>query len=263
MKIKNVVKVMNFHALVRVDKARREAEKYFLMEEKLRSMINAITNNMNLMLDKVILTINKDAPKLNIYIGSDMGFCGGYNYSVNEAAYNDDESDKIIIGKKVWDSLSNIVLRIEKDDYLEDSSELDDFISKAVLEGKYSQINILFNQYVNTTTIRWVSLPVYPFELDFDSGETYTKEDFACESDLNALLRNMISTYVCFETKILAINSYASENIMRESSTSESLKKIDEIEEMNRLMMHKERRAKEFQKTVENYTRLRYMSEEN
>ena len=73
----------------------------------------------------------------------------------------------------------------------------------------------------------------------------------------------MISTYVCFETKILAINSYASENIMRESSTSESLKKIDEIEEMNRLLMHKERRAKEFQKTVENYTRLRYMREEN
>ena len=35
MNIKNVVKVMNFHALVRVDRAKREAQKYMLMSGEL------------------------------------------------------------------------------------------------------------------------------------------------------------------------------------------------------------------------------------
>ena len=34
-KIKNVVKVMNFHSLLRVDKARKEAEKYKNVVKKL------------------------------------------------------------------------------------------------------------------------------------------------------------------------------------------------------------------------------------
>lgn len=258
MKVKNVVKVMNFHALVRVDKARREAEKYFLMEDKLRSMINAITNNMNLMLDKYVITINRDAPVLNIYVGSDMGFCGGYNFVVNDEAIRDNDSDKIIIGKKIWDNLSNVIFRMEKDEFMEDSSKLDEFISDTVLNSKYSQINILYNEYINTTNIKWNSKVVFPFEINADDGEKYTKEDFVCESDINILLRNMITTYVSFETKITVINSLASENIMRQNSTSESLKKIDEIETDRMLKERKAKKEKDFEKLIESYSKLKY-----
>lgn len=260
MKVKNVVKVMNFHALVRVDRAKREAEKYFLMEKKLRSMIGAITNNMNLMLDKYIITVNKSAPELHIFVGSDMGFCGGYNFLVNEAAVKDDVSEKIIIGKKIWDSVKNVILSIDKTEYMEDSHQLDDYISDAVLHGKYSKISVFYNEYVNTTTIRWTSKEVFPFDMTFDNDEKYTKEDFVCESDINELLRNLISTYICFSTKIIIINSFASENIMRENSTSESLKKIDEIEEEKLLFDRKEKKTKEFQKLIESCTKLRYNS---
>ena len=36
MRIRNVVKVMNFHSLLRVDSARRNAEKYFEYEKELQ-----------------------------------------------------------------------------------------------------------------------------------------------------------------------------------------------------------------------------------
>ena len=66
MSIRNVVKVMNFHSLIRVDKAKRQADKYLMMEDQLYAMMEAIVNNRNLILDKKIFRVNEDAPKINI-----------------------------------------------------------------------------------------------------------------------------------------------------------------------------------------------------
>lgn len=100
MSIRNVVKVMNFHSLIRVDKAKRQADKYLMMEDQLYAMMEAIVNNRNLILDKKIFRVNEDAPKINIYIGSDFGFCSNYNSQVNDQLHKDPAGDvKILIGK--------------------------------------------------------------------------------------------------------------------------------------------------------------------
>lgn len=52
MRIRNVVKVMNFHSLLRVDSARRNAEKYFEYEKEITDFADNILNNRNLILDK-------------------------------------------------------------------------------------------------------------------------------------------------------------------------------------------------------------------
>ena len=83
MKIKSVVKVMNFHSLLKVDKARRRAEKYFAYEKGLTDFVDNILNNRNLILDKKMLKLDKKQKPLNIYIGNDLGFCGNFNSNVN------------------------------------------------------------------------------------------------------------------------------------------------------------------------------------
>lgn len=260
MKVKSVVKVMNFHALVRVDKARREAEKLASMEAKLCGMIDSITNNMNLMLDKYILIINQKMPALNIYIGSDMGFCGGYNYVVNENAFKDKDADKILVGKKLWGNIDNVVMSISKEDYLNNPKPLDDLLMDGILNGKYSQINVLYNEYVNSSTIKWNCKRVYPFEFDSESDSSNYHEDIVCETDINDLIRKMIVTYIGFEVAITTINSLASENIMRENSTSESLKKIDEIEEEQKLKERKRMSTKNFEKLIETYSKQKFVN---
>lgn len=100
MKIKSVVKVMNFHSLLRVDRAKRNAEKYFLYEEKLTDFADDILNNRNLILDKKIIKLSKSKKPLNIYIGNDLGFCGNFNTNVNTMIKEDKNSNKIIIRKK-------------------------------------------------------------------------------------------------------------------------------------------------------------------
>jgi hypothetical protein len=51
------------------------------------------------------------------------------------------------------------------------------------------------------------------------------------------------------------LNSFASENIMRQNSTSESLKKLDEREENDRIESRKLKTQKEFTKVIESYTK--------
>ena len=44
MSLKNVVKVMNFHSLLRVDRSRKAARKYSQMEEMVLEMLDNILN---------------------------------------------------------------------------------------------------------------------------------------------------------------------------------------------------------------------------
>ena len=56
--IKNIVKVMNFHSLLRIDKSKAKAEKYFAIEQQLDDMMYEILYNKNLNLDKKIIKEN-------------------------------------------------------------------------------------------------------------------------------------------------------------------------------------------------------------
>ena len=257
MNVRNVIKVMNFHSLLRVDKARKDAEKYFEVEKELRKMIASITNNRNYILDKKIFTIDPNKPILNIYIGSDLGFCGAYNFNVNEVAKKDHDSDKVLIGKRVWRNAKNVKLHIPKNDYLADRKPVTDFIEKAIIQRKYSEINVLYNSYENTSSINWTKKTLYPLDMDDDFREMKFTEDFVSESDIDELLINMISTYVDYEILIIMKNSLASENILRQNSTTESLKKLDEIEEVKANAEYKEKMAVASQKTIENFVKLK------
>lgn len=256
MNIKNIVKVMNFHSLLRVDKARKEAEKYFIMEEELRYMIDNIANNRNFLLDKSVHTPDPSKPELDIYVGSDLGFCGGYNYVVNEHALRSKDTDKIFIGKKLWHTAENVVLRVDKEEYTKNPELVDDYIIKAVTKRAYSKINVFYNEYENIASINWTKKQIFPFKFNEVSSDRYS-EDFYCETNLDELLSKMIATYIDFELKIVVINSFASENVMRQNSTSESLKKIDEIEEEHHKQAMKEMRESIAQRTVDDFVNLK------
>ena len=116
MKIKSVVKVMNFYSLLRVDSSKKKAEKYFGYEQAVREFIDNILNNKNLILDKKMIKMNERGRELNIYIANDLGFCGSFNSNINEVLRQDKDSDKIIIGKKIIQnkSFDNVMLSVDK-----------------------------------------------------------------------------------------------------------------------------------------------------
>lgn len=253
MKIESVVKVMNFHALLRVDSSRKQAEKFFEYEKELNEFADNILNNRNLALDKKVLKTNPKGKPLNIYIANDLGFCGNFNSNVNEVMKKDKDSQRIIIGKKIKNEEKNVLLTISKEEYKERQKEIEDILYDSVKNNKNSEINIIYNHYYNISEMQLVKKKILPIEKAKDKRKLY-QEDFIIEGDINHILINIITLYLSYEIKIAQDNSYASENVMRQTITKQSLDKLKEIKEEKTKEQRKITKQKNFKKTLENYT---------
>ena len=77
--------------------------------------------------------------------------------------------------------------------------------------------------------------------------------DYVMETDVNELLTKMISIAICYQIKVFESNSWASENVMREKITRESIDKIDKIEKEKKLEEVKSKKEASFKKQINNY----------
>ncbi len=256
MNIKIVVKVMNFHALLRVEAARKKAKKYFWLEQEISGMIDMILNNRNFILDKHTLRPDPSKPALNIYIGSDYGFCGRVNSQVNDLLLVDNDSEKIIIGKKLSRSCPNVLLNIKREMFDTNYSVVEEQLESSIQGLRHSAINIIYNHYQNVSNISLCKKQIFPASFAKKGGSGYT-EDFVVEDKVDKLLTNLVLFYINCEVKIAAINSFASENIMRQNATSESMKKIDEWQEEERRLIRKEQKQKNIKKVLDSYIKKR------
>ena len=253
MKIKNVVKVMNFQALLRMDKALKEADKYRDVGKEITDILSRIMYNKNLILDKKILEPDKNKPKLNIYIANDYGFCGNFNSSISRQVRKDKESYKIIIGKKINYSDDLVVLRIDKEDFFKRFLEIERIIDDALLKQSVSEINVYYNHFYSLTSFEFVKIQLFPVEF---KGEYYEGEDFVMETDVSHVLGSLMTFYICYELKMCESISYAAENVLRSQITSSALDKIKEKEEEMKHEEIKLRKEKSVLKSVENFKKI-------
>ena len=146
---------MNFHSLLRVDKSREKAKKYLAVETVLMDMIDNIVNNRNIVLDYNTLRVKESMPVLNIYLGSDMGFCANLNTLVNcEMEYEDENTKQIIIGRKIRpNDKERILLHLTREEYEQDNTKAMQILEDAIRGLQYSKINIIYNHYYNSTQV--------------------------------------------------------------------------------------------------------------
>lgn len=254
-----VVKVMNFHALLKVDNAKAKADELMNVSTELTKLIQRIIYNKNLVLDKSILKPDPKNPKLSIYIASDLGFCGNFNAVINDQIRKEKDCYKIIIGKQIRYRDDLTILAIEKKDFYEDFNNMEKIISDAILNLTYSEINVYYNHYYNSTTFDFVKAQVFPVEFE---GKYYEGEDFVVETDIHKMISNMLSFYICYELKMYEKNCFAAENIKRSVITKLSLDRLKEVEEKNKAEEVKKRKEKTIIKTVENFKKTTYNEEE-
>ena len=253
-----IVKVMNFHALLNVDNAKKKADELMGVGNELTKLIQRIIYNKNLILDKNVLTPNPNNPKLSIYIASDLGFCGNFNSIIKEQIRKDKDCYKIIIGKQIKYKDDLTILTMEKKDFYEEFKKLDNIISEAILNLTYSEINVYYNHYYNTTTFDFVKAQVFPIEF---AGTYYDQEDYVIETNIHKMLSNMLSFYICYELKMYEKNCFAAENIKRSIITKLSLEKLKELEDKQKAEELRKRKEITILKTVENYKKTVYNEE--
>ena len=257
--IKSIVKVMNFQALLHVDKAHRTADKYLLLEKDVNKMINIIENNRNLILDKKFGELDPKAPRLRIFIGSDLGFCGVINASVNrELLKEDGTNDLVIIGRKIHTD-KPIKYSVSRDDFEEKFSEISAIFEDGIKNKRYSGVDIFYNHYHNMAQIEPLMKTVFPVEFKKDDDDELYKDDFLIEGgDVEKILQELTITYLNYELKSAIVSSYASENILRQQATNESLKHIEEMEEQKRWLEHKLREKVAVSRVIESYTKTAF-----
>lgn len=261
-RIKNIVKVMEIHSLLRVDSSKRKAEKYFSYEDGITHFMNVILNNRNFILDKQMFTFEKFGKVLNIYIGNDLGFCGNFNSSINKLVKTDKDSDKIIIGKKINHKVDNLLIYLTKEEYFDNISEVEKLLYDAIINNDYKEVNVIYNHYYNISKIELISKQLIPLKkMDKLDSKEY-KDDFVVEGDISDILVNLIVLYIMCELKVAIENSYASENIMRRSITKESLKRIEEIELEAYRDEKRIKKNKDFKITLENSEKIRKLKKE-
>lgn len=253
--VENIVKVMNFHSLLRVDKAKRTAEKYFVVETELTNMIAQILYNKNLNLDKKMLKENLEGTNLHVYVGNDLGFCGNFNSVVTKMANQEQAVKKIMIGEKIFSKDEKVVLNISKEDFYQSFQQIERIIEPLVQEGNLHEIHVIYNHYYSVNDIRLESKKIFPVEIK-ENSTIDLELDYVIEADINKLLTQLIILYLCYQLKIIESNSWASENIMREKVTRESLKKIDELKEEKAKIERKEKKYQSFKKQISNYRKL-------
>lgn len=256
--IKNVVKVMNFHSLLRVDKARKKAEHYLTVGNEITKILSEILYNKNLVLDKNALVPDPNQPILDIYVANDYGYCGDFNSSVRREILKHPTNNKIIIGKKIVYKDANTVMKVEKDNFEKQFSEIQHYIEKSLLDMKYSEINIYYNHYYSSTTFAFKRIKVFPIEF---SGEYYEGTDFVAETNLQKMLKSLVSFYICYQLKMCECISEAAENLNRQQITRSALDKIEEHEEIQRNAMMRKKNEEACFKNVENYKKVTQVSE--
>lgn len=256
MKVKSVVKIMNFHSLLRVNSARKKAEKLDSYEKELSNMIDTILNNKNFILDKKSLVPPKDEKDLVIYIGNDYGFCANFNTAVNELIKKDENNDKILIGKKLISSATNVIKSMDKESFYDGAIDINNYLLESLINFKYSNIKVVYNHYYNVNKLGLVEKVIFPIKPMNDNKEKKYNEDFVIEGDINEILINLVSLYIGYEIQIAEASSWAAENVMRQLVTKESLDKIEKIEEEKDNLIRKEKKKKSFKKIIENSTHI-------
>jgi len=258
MKIKNVVKVMNFHSLLRVDKARKKADKYLNVGQEITEILSTILYNKNLVLDKKVLIPDSSKPILDIYIANDYGFCGDFNASIRRTINKNLDHYKIIIGSKITYKDEKTVLKIEKDSFEEEFHQIENYIDQSLIDMRYSEINIYYNHYYTSTSFEFRKINVFPIEF---TGEYYEGKDFVAETDLEKMLKSLVSFFICYQLKMCECISAAAENMERNQITRMALDKIEEIEIEQKNKENKERTAKAVKKNVENFKKMAILDE--
>ena len=247
--IKNVVKVMNFRSLLRVDKAKKKADKFLELEKEIEEFMSIILNNQNLNLDHKLLNAKPNGKTINIYMGNDLGFCGNFNSSIKHEAINDKTSMKIMVGKKIFLDDENTVLNISKEELYKSFTKLEDTIKPLLEKKEINEINVIFIRYININNMHLDKTKLFPIE----AIKQKNTSDFVIEADGNMLFTDLILLYIDCKLQIVESNSWASENIQRENLTNESLRKIDEIEEEKLKVSRKEKKTADFKKQLANY----------
>ncbi|MDR2713224.1 MAG: ATP synthase F1 subunit gamma [Clostridiales bacterium] len=180
-----------------------------------------------------------------IVIAGERGLCGGFNGNVlrfaeQQLAACQSPKSLIVLGNKSyehfrrgkWDILDTHTSLSDNPSFFQ-SKELARHLISLYLEGKFDQINIIYNEFRSVMTQRPAIKQILPIIQQEQTDEPSPFGDYIFEPDQKSLLEAVLPQYVEIATHRSLLESKASEHGARmtamSSATDNALEMIDSL----------------------------------
>lgn len=191
--------------------------------EKLQEIIQNVNASSDP--DKVSVYAQKREVKRVLYIAitSNRGLAGAFNSSIvkelnHQLQNSDNETEVITVGKKGYDAV-----RRQRNVYSNESSIFDnlrfdvvsdvaDTAMKEFVEGKFDEVYIIYNKFINAATQQVMTEKLLPIQMPETEEEGNVGADYIFEPNRNEILDNLIPKSIRTQLYKAVLDSVASEH---------------------------------------------------
>ncbi len=251
--------------LVAASKLKRAQDRILQMRpysEKLNEMLGNIMSNLE---GGSSLSFNKKRPVKNVLIvliTSDKGLCGGFNSNLIKAArrllvekYSAQAKAGgvtfLSVGKKGLDFFKKDTNLKFINDYVsimhginfEKSQQVSEFLMKSFMEEKYDVIEVVYAQFVNAATQRFMAERFLPVEPNKEAKKTKVKADYIYEPEKEELLQELVPKILNTQFFKALLDTNASEHGARMVAMDAATNNAQELMKQLRILYNRERQA--------------------
>ncbi len=248
MKITSAMKMVSAAKLKKAQDRMTNIKPY---SSGISTMIQNLLPSVNLSEIELVNNFCSENKVLIIPISSNRGLCGGFNANVFKAArkYNKSQVEVFAIGKKSIELFkrNNYKIISNNIDVIDASTAsicrlISEKIINDFIAGKWSKVEIIYNQFKNTATQIVQTEQLLPITIDNDDKNIGIK-DYIFEPNkstiINELMPNKIHTHF-FEA---VLNSVASEHGARMTAMHKATDNANELKQDLTLSYNRQRQA--------------------
>lgn len=191
--------------------------------EKLQEIIQNVNASSDP--DKVSVYAQKREVKRVLYIAitSNRGLAGAFNSSIvkelnHQLQNSDNETEVITVGKKGYDAVRRQRNVYSNESFIFDNlrfdvvSDVADTAMKEFVEGKFDEVYIIYNKFINAATQQVMTEKLLPIQMPETEEEGNVGADYIFEPNRNEILDNLIPKSIRTQLYKAVLDSVASEH---------------------------------------------------
>lgn len=249
MKITSAMKMVSAAKLKKAQDSMQNIKPYSMA---LQNSIQNLLPNINISDIKLLSSFSVEDKTLIVSISSNRGLCGGFNANVFKKAkgYIKANTEIISIGKKSTENLNrhgaNIIIKeidILDKPTAKGSRETSKFIIEGFLQGKWSEVFLVYNKFKNAATQNTVAEKILPITIKTNKEDSLERKDYIFEPDKSEIINNLIPQQIHTQLFEAILNSIASEHGARMTAMHKATDNAEELKQGLTLTYNRQRQA--------------------
>lgn len=215
---------MQMVAAARMKKAQDDAINSKPYTEKIADAVVELAKRVDPSAHKLLTEGNSTGHTLVILVSTNKGLCGGLNTTLfrQVTKWYDENTEFISLGKKGQRFLTQTNKPLEadftSDDFMEKAQPMTELFIKGYLSGKYNEVHIVYNKFVNSLVqvpARKTLLPIAVGSIEDDVSDDKLWNDFLIEPTMSFVLDKLLPHYIETQVRSAIYESLASEQSAR------------------------------------------------